>query len=248
MGCNSTSRHLLNLMSQFDLDNKKVLELGFFPGATEIDFKKHITKGKNVLFYRSNLSNNEGIDFSWDLHKPLPIDAPVKNFDFIICSSVMEHVSRPWLAAKNIESVIGKKGILIWTTPWVWRIHGYPNDYWRFTPNAVKELFTNISWSWIGYEITNGLDQSVLIDTVGWEKDACIQFSPAAYQKLSEAPCFPGIMNIKSKSAIFVSSDKTYKVKNMENPDESIYKFITSGKLSPVMCPMSNFIMIGKKQ
>ena len=40
----------------------------------------------------------------------------------------MEHVAKPWLAAKNIEDILQDGGLLIWTTTWVWRIHGYPND------------------------------------------------------------------------------------------------------------------------
>ena len=27
------------------------------------------------------------------------------------------------------------------SVPWVWRFHGYPSDYWRFSPEALKFLF-----------------------------------------------------------------------------------------------------------
>ena len=29
----------------------------------------------------------------------------------------MEHVAKPWLAAKNIEDILQDGGLLIWTTP-----------------------------------------------------------------------------------------------------------------------------------
>ena len=68
----------------------------------------------------------------------------------------MEHVAKPWLAAKNIENILKHGGLLIWTTPWVWRIHGYPSDYWRFTPNGVRQLFSCINWLWTGYHLRLG--------------------------------------------------------------------------------------------
>ena len=247
MGAFSTSGHILKLMSDFAVEGKNILELGYLPGSRSFDFKEHFSKRKANV-YRSNLSGNKEIDFPWDLHEPLPKDAPIKKFDYVICSSVMEHVKRPWVATKNIEEIIEKEGTLIWTTPWVWRMHGYPNDYWRFTPNAIKELFSKISWSWTGYEVTNGVDRSVLLDTAGWDKDACIQFSPQAYRNLKGSPYYATRMNLKATSANFAHENEIRNLKILDNSDKFFYEFIMSDKLSAGLCPMSNFIMIGQKK
>jgi hypothetical protein len=40
-----------------------------------------------------------------------------------------------------------KPGATIFVTvPFCWRIHGYPSDYWRMTPEALKVLFPSITW------------------------------------------------------------------------------------------------------
>jgi len=33
------------------------------------------------------------------------------------------------------------------TVPFVWKFHGYPNDYYRYTHNGIKKLFKNYNWN-----------------------------------------------------------------------------------------------------
>lgn len=35
--------------------------------------------------------------------------------------------------------------------PFVWRVHAYPNDYWRMTSEALKILFQNVQWQMTCY-------------------------------------------------------------------------------------------------
>ena len=37
------------------------------------------------------------------------------------------------------------------SVPFVWRIHAYPSDYWRFTKEGVKLLFPRIRFSALMY-------------------------------------------------------------------------------------------------
>ena len=244
MGCKSTSMQILRLMSSLKVEGKNILELGYLPNSSDIDFKKYFVK-LGSSFYRTNLTSSNDTDFSWDLHESLPASSPIKKFDCIICSSIMEHVACPWIAAKNIEQAISPQGLLIWTTPWVWRIHGYPSDYWRFTPNAVKELFSLIEWTWEGYEITDGKNHSILIDTKEWEKDAGIRCSNLD-KLINNFPTFLGDMNIRSKTVVVARNEEVKKLTLKTNADKFVYEFIST-KLRPVWSPMSNFIMIGKK-
>ena len=140
MGMCTTNNQLANFIKRENLLGKSVLELGFLRQDNMFNFKKFCLE-HGASFYRSNVENNDDIDVVWDLHEPFPKDFRVQEFDFIICSSVMEHVAKPWIAAKNIEKVMKLSGKLFWITPWVWKIHGYPDDYWRFTPKWGK---TNI--------------------------------------------------------------------------------------------------------
>ena len=130
---------------------------------------------------------------------------PIKqliNLIMLFCSSVMEHVTAfGWL--QKYRGYIARRWSFNLTTPWVWRIHGYPNDYWRFSPNGVKQLFSYITWLWTGYHIRLGNDQSVLIDTAGWEKDPVLSFGRDSFKKLIGTTFTTGRMNIKKKKMFY---------------------------------------------
>ncbi|WP_440221840.1 class I SAM-dependent methyltransferase [Dokdonella sp. MW10] len=86
-----------------------------------------------------------GVDRVLDLEESLPDDLGL--FDHVECMSVLEHSRRPWLLAANIERLMAPGATLFVSVPFVWRIHGYPNDYWRLTPEGVRALFPEIEWT-----------------------------------------------------------------------------------------------------
>jgi hypothetical protein len=69
----------------------------------------------------------------------------------IDCVSTLEHVKRPWLAASNLQRVLIKGGTIFVTVPFAWRRHSYPNDYYRFSPDALPILFDEIEWTHLYY-------------------------------------------------------------------------------------------------
>ena len=52
----------------------------------------------------------------------------------------MEHVLNPNLALKNLSKILKKNGKIIGSTPFIFRIHGAPKDYSRFTKDHLIEL------------------------------------------------------------------------------------------------------------
>lgn len=85
-----------------------------------------------------------GVDRVIDLEERLPRD--LGKFDHIECMSVLEHSRRPWLLAANLERLMKPAATLFLTVPFVWRVHGYPDDYFRFTPHGIASLFPKIRW------------------------------------------------------------------------------------------------------
>lgn len=85
-----------------------------------------------------------GVDVVANLEEPLPNG--LGNFDHIECCSVLEHARRPWKLAANLQRMLNPLGSLLISAPMVWRIHGYPDDYFRFTPNGVRSLFDRVGW------------------------------------------------------------------------------------------------------
>lgn len=86
----------------------------------------------------------DGVDMVLDLEEPLPA---LGLFDHIECLSVLEHSKRPWLLAANLERLMRPGATIFLTVPFIWRVHGYPNDYFRFTVEGVRLLLPAIKWA-----------------------------------------------------------------------------------------------------
>ena len=63
-------------------------------------------------------------------------------FDTILCTQVMEHVYDHKTMLKEIFRVLKPGGHIVLTVPFAWELHEEPHDYFRYTPHALKELFT----------------------------------------------------------------------------------------------------------
>jgi SAM-dependent methyltransferase len=61
-------------------------------------------------------------------------------FTGIVCSEVLEHVRRPWLAMETMRRLLQPGGHLLITTLTTFHLHGYPDDYFRYTPSGLKVL------------------------------------------------------------------------------------------------------------
>ena len=54
--------------------------------------------------------------------------------------STFEHVRRFWLGFDEIHRVLRPDGVFVVASPFYFHVHAYPNDYWRFTPEALDFL------------------------------------------------------------------------------------------------------------
>jgi 2-polyprenyl-3-methyl-5-hydroxy-6-metoxy-1,4-benzoquinol methylase len=66
-------------------------------------------------------------------------------FDVIFCTEVLEHVSNPFLAIKEISRILKPGGWLFASSPFGFRIHGPLPDNWRFTEHGWRELLNDFS-------------------------------------------------------------------------------------------------------
>lgn len=94
-----------------------------------------------------DMIHGPGVDLTLDLTRPFAeIDAALghKRFGTMFCLSVLEHCDQPFLMAKNMTDLLAPGGRVILSVPWVFRFHGYPSDYWRFTHEGLKKLFPEL--------------------------------------------------------------------------------------------------------
>lgn len=66
-------------------------------------------------------------------------------FDVVICLEVLEHVEHWSRAVSNLKAVLRPGGLLVLAVPGPgFRYHGYPADYWRYSPEAMRDLLADM--------------------------------------------------------------------------------------------------------
>ena len=77
------------------------------------------------------------IDIKSDVHN-MPVEDGA--FDYILCTSVLEHLKYPPQAFQEFSRVLRKKGKIFLVTPLTIEEHHEPFDYYRFTRYGLKLL------------------------------------------------------------------------------------------------------------
>ena len=66
------------------------------------------------------------------------ISLPDASAGTVLCIETFEHVFEVNKAFHEVFRLLKPGGIFIITSPLNFRIHGYPDDYWRMTPNCLR--------------------------------------------------------------------------------------------------------------
>jgi SAM-dependent methyltransferase len=90
---------------------------------------------------RTDINAGAGVDIAADAHDLAPFDDD--EFDTVISRSVFEHLARPWIATAVIERVLKPGGLVFIDTHQTFPLHGYPDDYFRFSVDAMRVLFAD---------------------------------------------------------------------------------------------------------
>lgn len=112
---------------------------------------RDLAKGKWIGV---DMQEGPGVDRVVDIHSP-PVEWAGR-FSGILCSEVLEHVARPWLALPKMREMMKSGGWLVVTTLTSFPIHGFPDDFYRYTPSGLKLLledagFQNVDTENAGY-------------------------------------------------------------------------------------------------
>lgn len=120
-----------------------VLETGSKQYNRNVSYDYRSLLGHLTPYVGTDLAAGDGVDVVADLtadFDALPAALRQTKFGTIICMSVMEHVRDVYKFAANLRRLLADDGVAFVSVPWVWRFHGYPSDYWRFSPEALKFL------------------------------------------------------------------------------------------------------------
>lgn len=119
-----------------------ILEVGSKDYGNTVPFRKHI---RHTQYVGLDMAPGSGVDVVGDLSQDL-CGLEEGRFSLIICCSVLEHVAKPWLMARNIVRLTKPGGRVYMSVPWVWRYHPYPDDYFRFSWRGIEGLFDDLQW------------------------------------------------------------------------------------------------------
>jgi len=135
---------LYYLQSRLRRVEGSVLEVGSKDYGSTMPFRERLDYTGSYVGV--DMEDGTGVDVVGDLSAGLCGLEPGQ-FSLVICCSVLEHVQRPWLMADHLTQLMRPGGYLFVAVPWVWRYHGYPEDYYRFSHRGVMVLFPQIEWS-----------------------------------------------------------------------------------------------------
>lgn len=97
-----------------------------------------------------DMQPGHGVDVVADIHTPP--DEWQCRFSGVLCSEVLEHVARPWVALPKIKSLIKPGGWLVVTTLFTFPEHGFPDDYYRFSRSGLGLLLEDAGFSSVATE------------------------------------------------------------------------------------------------
>jgi len=119
-------------LSKLSLDGK-IIDLG----GSRISGYHELIKGRHE-FIVANLSEYYGYDVKVDLEKKFPFEN--NSYDNAIAINLIEHIYNYKNIFSEANRIIKKGGLFIFTSPFMFHKHGCPNDYNRFTDDALKKI------------------------------------------------------------------------------------------------------------
>jgi len=98
-------------------------------------------------------SSYVGVDSSLGLGVDIQLSAEdltahfgAASFDVVVSTEMLEHTQNWQSAIQNMKRVLRLGGLLVLTTRGPgFPFHGYPHDYWRFTPKDFQMIFLDMS-------------------------------------------------------------------------------------------------------
>ena len=109
----------------------------------------------NVEYIMTDYQHGIDVDIVCDLHKINGI-FEIETFDLILSCSTFEHLKYPQLCSHNLMKILKIGGRIFIQTHQTFPLHGYKYDYFRFSREAIKAIFSKkMNFSTISSYFTN---------------------------------------------------------------------------------------------
>jgi SAM-dependent methyltransferase len=105
-------------------------------------------------------------------------------FGTVLAMSTFEHVRRFWRGFAEVKRVLRRDGAFFLSCPFHFKIHAYPSDYWRFTPEAFGVLLEDYPAKLIGWHGPVDRPANVWALALGEDRPGFAEEDVAKYRRL----------------------------------------------------------------
>jgi SAM-dependent methyltransferase len=125
--------------AKLSLDGQ-ILDIG---GARQNRYHQFIGGDHQITF--GNISEAYEPDLIFSAEEEWPVEPGA--YDAVLMNNLLEHVYRPQACIAGAFKALRSGGQLIGSTPFLFRVHPGPRDYWRFTDEALARMFEDAGFS-----------------------------------------------------------------------------------------------------
>jgi SAM-dependent methyltransferase len=131
------STSICRILQLWEIKNLSLSDKVIEFGASEIKKRNFYSYSKNFFEKNIVLSNINSKNLLFiDLEKKIKFKTKFQN---VLLFNVLEHLKDYEIAIKGINKLLKKKGFFIGSTPFLYRVHGAPNDCFRFTKYILEK-------------------------------------------------------------------------------------------------------------
>jgi len=118
---------------------------------------RELFPGKNYV--GCDMRPGPGVDRVEDV---TAISLPDGSAGTVLCIETFEHVFEVRRGFDEIFRLLKPGGLFVITSPLNFRIHAYPDDYWRMTPNCLRRLLSPFAARLSGYQGYHAFPHTVM--------------------------------------------------------------------------------------
>ncbi len=132
-------------------------------GAYQVDGQEGFADLRSLFpgrkYVGCDMRAGPGVDLVEDV---TAINLPDGSAGMVLCIETFEHVFEVRKGFDEVFRLLKPGGVFVVTSPLNFRIHGYPDDYWRMTPNCLRRQLEPYAARLSGYQGYHAFPHTVM--------------------------------------------------------------------------------------
>jgi len=120
-----------------------------FGGGSKTNYSQHVREwgkaGASFVYESANIDPDTEPTYLIEPNGTLPF--PEERYDVIVSFNTFEHIFHGRETIERLQKALKHKGKLAFIVPFIFRVHGHPNDYIRGTPAYWETLLAECGFS-----------------------------------------------------------------------------------------------------